>query len=158
MCDRGVLACYSDQTGTSLTSLPRPLARSAVCPGAQVTNVFLVMAVTSFGGGICLMRRFSRETRPHSSCFDARRAIVPAVPRRATWSEPTVVKNENVSTSEQRKITSTPVTAEECREQARHCMQEANKVKAHRGPYTAWLTLAERWLDLANSLKLKSAV
>ena len=69
-----------------------------------------------------------------------------------------MVKNENVSTSEQRKITSTPVTAEECREQARHCMQEANKVKAHKGPYTAWLTLAERWLDLANSLKLKSAV
>jgi hypothetical protein len=68
-----------------------------------------------------------------------------------------VDRNENVSsTSEQRK-SSTPATAEECREQARHCLQEANKVKAHAGPYSAWLKIAERWLEVANSMKLKRA-
>jgi hypothetical protein len=65
-------------------------------------------------------------------------------------------RNENVSTSEQRK-SSTPVTAEECREQARHCLQEANKVRAITGPYAAWLKVAERWLERANSMKQKGA-
>ena len=32
----------------------------------DVPNVFLVTAVTSFGGGMWLMRRFPRETRPHA--------------------------------------------------------------------------------------------
>ena len=67
-------------------------------------------------------------------------------------------RNENVSsTSERRKASNPPVTAEECREQARHCLQEANKVRANAGPYSAWLKIAERWLEVANSMKLKRA-
>ena len=43
------------------------------------------------------------------------------------------------------------LTAEECREHARHCLHESNKVRANLGPRAAWLSLAERWLEASNS-------
>jgi hypothetical protein len=46
-----------------------------------------------------------------------------------------------MSSTPERKTPS--VTVEECREQARDCLQEANK--AHAEPRAAWLKLAARW-------------
>ena len=44
------------------------------------------------------------------------------------------------------------LTAEECREHARRCLQESNKVRANLGSRAAWLKLAERWFEASNNM------
>ena len=44
------------------------------------------------------------------------------------------------------------VTVEECRSQARYCMEESRKVLASPGICAAWLKLAEHWLNIADRL------
>jgi hypothetical protein len=46
------------------------------------------------------------------------------------------------------------LTAEECREHARRCLQESNNVRANLGSRAAWLKLAERWFEASNSMAL----
>ena len=100
------------------------------------------------------MASFPRETNTTPSSGTRARRHGSRRPSPGNMERTTVDRNENVSA--QRK-SSAHVTAEECREQARHCLQEANKVRANPGPYSAWLKIAERWLEVANSMKLKSS-
>jgi hypothetical protein len=41
------------------------------------------------------------------------------------------------------------VTVEECRIQARYCVEESRKVLGSPGICSAWLKLAEHWLNIA---------
>ena len=45
------------------------------------------------------------------------------------------------------------VTVEECRIQARYCVEESRKVLGSPGICSAWLKLAEHWLDIAAERK-----
>ena len=45
------------------------------------------------------------------------------------------------------------VTLEECRIQARHCLEESRKVLGSPGICSAWLKLAEHWLNMAEEGK-----
>jgi hypothetical protein len=48
------------------------------------------------------------------------------------------------------------LTAEECREHARRCLQESINVKANLGPRAAWLKLAERWLEASMAMSQRN--
>jgi hypothetical protein len=49
------------------------------------------------------------------------------------------------------ELKSSPVTVQECRNQARECLQKANK--NHAEARAAWLKLAERWLEMAERIR-----